>query len=197
MRPAAFLFAGISLFAVPCLAADDIQIISVDGEPAAVGSWSGFYVGATGGYGWLRDEDFNFVPPLVSKGDDWIFGAHAGYMHAFGPMLIGLEGAYSVLDITFDGLPFTVTVEDAATVRVRAGFAVHDFLVSVHGGATYATTNIGLDDWGYNLGTAVEYMFSPNLIGGLQYDHHNFTNFDNAAIDAQLNTLTLRIGYKF
>lgn len=197
MRGAAVLLAGVTLFAMPGLAADDLQIITMNGGPSGHpdADWSGFYLGTTGGYGWIRDEDFSFAPPLVSHGDDWIFGVHGGYMHAFGPILVGVEASYSALDILFDGFP--ISVDDATTLRVRAGFAAQQFLVSAHGGATYATTNIGLADWGYNLGLAVEYMVSQNITAGLQYDYHGFTSFDGTLIDAELQTLLFRVGYKF
>ena len=71
------------------------------------------------------------------------------------------------------------------------------WLFSAHAGVTYATTNIGLDDWGYNFGAAVEYMFSDNIIAGVQYDHHTFDAFDGTLIDATVDTLTLRVTYKF
>ena len=90
-----------------------------------------------------------------------------------------------------------ISVDDAATIRVRAGFAYQKWLFSAHGGAVYATTNIGLDDWGYNIGLAVEYMVSDNVTAGLQYDHNGFNRFDGTLIDATVDTIALRIGYKF
>lgn len=195
MRTAVLLVAGAALLASPAFAADDIEIVTLDNNQSQDYGWSGMYVGLTGGYGWLRDIDRAFVPPLRASGDDWIIGVQAGYLHQWNRMVVGAEVAYTSMDIQFDGFP--IWVEDAATVRVRAGFAYQRWLFTAHGGATHATTNIGLDDWGYNLGAAVEYMFTENIIAGLQYDHHNFSTFDGTLIDATVDTVTLRVGYKF
>ncbi len=195
MRTAVLLLASVGLLASPSYAADDIDIVTLDSSTSQDYGWSGIYAGVTGGYGWLRDVDRAFVPPLVTRGDDWIVGAHAGYLHQWNQMVIGAEIAYQAMDIQFNGFP--IWVEDAATARVRAGFAYQRWLFSAHAGATYATTNIGLDDWGYNLGLAVEYMVTENITAGVQYDHHNFSGFDGTLIDATVDTVTLRVGFKF
>ncbi len=195
MRTAVVLLASAVTLASPTYAADDIEIVRLDNETSQDYGWSGVYAGITGGYGWLRDVDRSFVPPLVSRGDDWIVGAHAGYLHQWNQMVVGAEIAYQSMDIQFEGFP--IWVEDAATARVRAGFAYQKWLFSAHAGATYATTNIGLDDWGYNIGLAVEYMVTENITAGIQYDHHSFDTFDGTLIDATVDTVTLRVGFKF
>lgn len=195
MRTAVLLLAGAALLASPSYAADDVEIVRLDSETSYDYGWSGVYAGVTGGYGWLRDVDRAFAPPLVARGDDWIVGIHAGYLHQWNQVLIGAEIAYQYMNIQFDGFP--IFVDDAATARVRAGFAHQKWLFSAHAGATYATTNIGLADWGYNLGAAIEYMVTENITAGVQYDHHEFTTFDGTLIDATLDTLTLRVGFKF
>lgn len=195
MRTAVLLAAGVALLAGPTYAADDVQIVTLDNNQSQQLGWSGVYVGLTGGYGWLRDVDYAFVPPFRASGDDWIVGLQAGYLYQWNRWVAGAEIAYTSMDIQFDGLP--IWVEDASTARVRAGFAHQRWLFTAHGGVTYATTNLGLDDWGYNVGGAIEYMFTENITAGVQYDHHNFRRFDGTLIDATVDTLTLRVGYKF
>lgn len=195
MRTAVLLIAGAVMLAGPARAADDLDIVKLDDRQSGQYGWSGLYAGVGVGYGWLRDVDRAFAPPFVSSGDDWVFDVHAGYLYQWNQMVFGAEVAYNSWDIQFDGLP--VFVEDGATIRVRAGFAYQRWLFSIHGGATYATTNIALDDWGYNIGLAAEYMVTENITAGIQYDHHDFSNFDGTLIDATLDTLTLRVGYKF
>ena len=195
MRTAVLLLVSISLLASQAYAADEVDIVSLENSTPQEYGWSGIYVGATGGYGWLRDVDRAFVPPLVTRGEDWVAGVHAGFLHQWNQIVVGAEVAYQIMDIQFVGFP--IWVDDATTARARVGFAHHKWLFTAHAGATYATTNIGLDDWGYNLGLAVEYMVTQNLIAGFQYDHHNFTSFDGTLIDATVDTVTLRVGYKF
>jgi opacity protein-like surface antigen len=64
-------------------------------------SWSGFYVGIHGGYGW-KDNDFAeviSVVPLVTLGGiesrGGVFGLHAGYNWQRGPIVGGLEIDFS------------------------------------------------------------------------------------------------------
>lgn len=194
MRTAIVILASAVMLASPTFAADDIEIDRLDDDMSQEYGWAGVYAGVTGGYGWLRDVDRSFVPPLVARGDDWIVGAHAGYLYQWNQMVVGAEVAYQFMDIQFDGFP--IWVEDATTARVRVGIAHQKWLFTAHAGATYATTNIGLDDWGYNLGLAVEHMFTENITAGIQYDHHSFDSFDGTLIDATVDTVTLRVGFK-
>src|SRR5262245_14077308 len=78
-------------------------------EPKPVGlapaSWSGYYVGVHGGYGW-GDNDVSVlisVVPLVTLGgiesEGAVFGGHAGYNWQSGSVVGGLEIDISGSDI--------------------------------------------------------------------------------------------------
>src|ERR1700730_7415363 len=58
-------------------------------------SWTGFYIGLHGGYGWGRAPfPETFFDPIVLGGIDskgGVFGAHAGYNWQFGHIVTGLE----------------------------------------------------------------------------------------------------------
>lgn len=177
-------------------AADPEVITSPSVDPERFG-WTGAYIGATVGYGWLEDIDYSFTPPFRDEGDDWIFGGHIGYLHQFGGFVVGAEFEAMRLDITYNTLDF-ITVDDAYVVKGRAGFALDRFLLTGHGGAVYATTNFaGLKDWGWAAGVGIDYALTDNIIVGGQYTHFGFTSFDGTQIDADVDTLTGRLSYKF
>lgn len=106
-------------------------------------SWSGFYVGIHGGYGW-KDNDFAeviSVNPLVTIGgiesEGSVFGGQAGYNWQRGPVVGGLEIDFSASNISGNSAPvvrnfgggLTITdtqgddVKYLGTVRGRLGFA--------------------------------------------------------------------------
>jgi outer membrane immunogenic protein len=172
--------------------AADIELPEVTTVP---GDWSGPYLGVSVGYGWLDDIDYSFAPPLRSSGEDVVFGAHAGYLHQFGPFVIGAEAEFSRLDINFEGFP--IDAEESVAFKARGGFAIDRLLVTGHAGAAYATTNIGLEDWGWVVGAGVDYAITDNLVAGVSYDHMEFDEFDATLIDAELDVVKARISLKF
>lgn len=157
--------------------------------------WSAPYVGISAGYGWLRDVDRSFTPQLRSSGEDVVFGVYAGYLHQFGSFVLGGEAEYTRLDINFEGFP--IDVEDSYAAKVRLGYAFDRLLLSGHAGATYITTNIGLEDWGWVAGAGADYLLSDNLSAGVSWDHMQFDKFDGTLIDGQINLVKARVGYKF
>ena len=172
--------------------AADIELPEATAAPLG---WSGPYIGVSVGHGWLRDIDYSFAPPLRSSGEDVVFGAHAGYLHQFGPLAIGAEAEFSRLDINFEGFP--IDAEESVALKARGGLAIDRFLVTGHAGAAYATTNIGLEDWGWVAGAGLDYTFTDNLVVGVSYDHMEFKQFDATLIDAELDLVKARVSLKF
>ena len=110
-------------------------------------SWTGFYLGIHGGYGW-KDNDFReflgiqtpqntqvFVGGIDSKG--WLFGGHAGYNWQRGALVGGLELDLSSTSIDGVSAPAVFTFVGGGTdthtrgddvkwlgsARARLGFA--------------------------------------------------------------------------
>ncbi len=195
--------AGLSFFLLSCglscngaLAADP-GVIHADIDPARFGGWQGAYVGVSGGYGWLKDVDYAFTPPLPDKGKDWNFGAYGGYLAQFGNIVAGAEAEASRLGIDYEFLSF-ITVERSYALKARLGYAFDRFLVSGHAGGVYAETNfMGLKDWGWEAGAGIDYALTDNVTVGAQYSHYDFSNFDGTQIDARIDLLRARLGYRF
>ena len=93
--------AGLGLALAATSASADGYVGGVKGWPACCDSWSGFYLGVHGGYGW-KENDFDEVValnPLVnfgninSKGSVW--GGQAGYNWQRGSIVGGPEIDFS------------------------------------------------------------------------------------------------------
>ncbi|GLS32542.1 outer membrane immunogenic protein [Mesorhizobium albiziae] len=190
--------AGLISILVTCgaaSAADPAVDIAPDVNPERFG-WTGFYVGASAGYAWLKDVDNQFPVPLHDEGDDWVFGAHAGYLHGFGNFVVGAEVEAMRLDINYELLDF-IKVNNSVALKARAGYAIDRFLITGHAGGVYATTNVDLKDWGWVAGAGVDYALTDNVTVGGQYSHFGFDDFDGTQIDAKVDVLTARVGVKF
>jgi outer membrane immunogenic protein len=191
-----FLLAGTGIG----LAADIQEPVSPEISAERFG-WTGAYIGASAGYGWLKDVDYApappFVAPLHDQGEDWVYGGYAGYLQQFGNFVVGAEAEAMKLDITYDNFNF-ITIKDSVALKGRAGYAWDRFLLTGHGGAVYARTNfMDLKDWGWTAGGGIDYALTDNLTVGAQYTHFDFSEFDGTKIDATIDLVTARVGIKF
>jgi outer membrane immunogenic protein len=163
-------------------------------------NWTGFYIGAHGGWGrgstdWLFPfaDPFNLNPgdTTSNKPDGWLAGGQIGFNWQNGPWVLGLEATWAGADIEekFQS-PFNVNVDfyswvdSIYTVTGRVGYAWDRWLVYGKGG--FASAEIGtkiqnrvtLVTWdhgarhdGWILGAGVEFMLAPNWILGVEYNY--------------------------
>jgi outer membrane immunogenic protein len=133
-------------------------------------SWTGYYVGATAGFGWAGDTIDN---------EGWIAGGYAGAnLQLNSNIVIGLEG-----DFTFtgkEGTSGTTTVSNPwnTTLRGRVGYAFNRLMI--YGTAGVAVGRLEVDDTvgptseeatrvGWTAGAGVEAALTDNIIGRLEY----------------------------
>lgn len=139
-------------------------------DPAPVASWTGFYAGVHGGYGW-GDSSSTGVGPAINDiidnelgGNDSLYdtspegvfgGLQAGYNFEVGSgFLLGLEATVSYGDIS-DSItdPFSAEPDDRisadidwhGTVRGRAGAILGSTLVYGTGGFAWGQANVSMD----------------------------------------------------
>jgi outer membrane immunogenic protein len=148
-----------------------------------VTNWSGFYIGAMGGYASEATSD-----PLGVKGG--FGGGTVGYNWQFGTYVLGLEGDGAFADVsnsaaTPGGVTVAAKVDSLATIRGRFGFAVDQVLFYGTGGLALADTKLSgtvggvtLSDsqtqTGWTAGAGVEWMFTPHWSLKAEYLYRRF-----------------------
>lgn len=159
----------------------------------AIDDWTGVYVGVTTSYTQLEDDN-----GIISDyGEGAGYGAVIGFNYQVNDYLVlGLETDYTVYDINFEKVPF-ITVEDGVTLRARAGFVINNAMFYASAGLAYARTNIELEDFGTVIGVGAEYRINDLVAIGVDYQHLSFYNFDNANIDANIDTVRARLTFNF
>ena len=189
-------------FAAPAAAADLAARPYTKAPPpmiAAVYDWSGFYIGANGGWGSSRKcWDFNTAVGSVQcaaaegchDATGGTAGGQIGYRWQAGSWVFGLEAQGNWAD--FRGSNVSLFVRRAVNrSRIDAfglftgqvGYAANNVLFYVKGGAAvtdnrheglFAGTVIDRAEqtrWGATVGAGVEYAFAPNWSFGVEYNH--------------------------
>jgi outer membrane immunogenic protein len=187
--------------AAPAVAADLAARPYTKAPPmvAAVYDWSGFYIGANGGWGTSRNCWTNtavggvpFAP--ASEGchdaDGGTIGGQVGYRWQAGNWVFGLEAQGNWADFNGSNVSLLAApgvnhtkIDAFGLFTGQVGYAANNVLFYVKGGA--AVTNnryegqfagIVIDRaeetrWGGSVGAGVEYAFAPNWSFGVEYNH--------------------------
>ena len=190
-------------FAAPAAAADLAARPYTKAPPpaiAAVYDWSGFYIGANGGWG-SSHKCWDFTTPagtfVAAEGchdaTGGTVGGQIGYRWQAGTWVFGLEGQGNWADFRGSNVSlFDPTVRNQSRIDAfglftgQVGWAVNNVLFYVKGGAAVtadrfrrfdvptgvliATTG---DDtrWGGVVGAGLEFGFAPNWTAGVEYNH--------------------------
>jgi outer membrane immunogenic protein len=185
-------------FVGPAWAADMPVKAPPPAPVAAVYDWTGFYIGANGG--WAQSHncwDFIGVAGTVftdacSDRSGGIIGGQLGYRWQFGGAVFGLEAQgdwadlsrtrVSLIDPTFST---NVKTDAIGLFTGQIGYAWNAALLYVKGGGavvsnrfqildTFTGTSLASADatrWGASVGVGFEYGFAPNWSIGAEYDH--------------------------
>jgi outer membrane immunogenic protein len=164
---------------------------------AAVYDWTGFYIGANGGWGSSRNS-WDAVPPNFGFGAEGshdatggTVGGQIGYRWQAGTFVFGLEAQGNWADLSgsnasqvFLGQRNHTNVDAFGLFTGQVGYAVNNVLLYVKGGAavtansyrsTFGGVTVGVtgDDtrWGGTIGAGLEYAFAPNWSVGVEYNH--------------------------
>jgi outer membrane immunogenic protein len=166
---------------------------------AAVYDWSGFYVGANGGWGgagnsWNLQAPGGPFPEGRTHADGGTVGGQVGYRWQTGPMVFGVEAqgnwanlsgrntSIAALNAGFDNRS---NLDAFGLFTGQVGYAWNNVLLYAKGGAavtdtryadliTGTNTVIGSSSdtrWGGAVGAGVEYGFAPNWSAAVEYDH--------------------------
>jgi outer membrane immunogenic protein len=165
---------------------------------AAMYDWSGFYIGANGGWGSSR-KCWDLLPaPVASEGchdaTGGTAGGQLGYRWQSSAFVFGLEAQGNWADLKGSNSSL-VFVNPSATNQSRidafglftgqVGYAWNSALLYVKGGAAVTNDRYRSFDtgsgviidranetrWGGTVGAGVEFAFAPNWSVGVEYDH--------------------------
>jgi outer membrane immunogenic protein len=165
---------------------------------AAVYDWSGFYIGANGGWGSSRSS-WDFLPGVLAFGEGshdasgGTVGGQVGYRWQAGTWVFGVEAQGNWADFKGSNISlFDATVRNESRIDAfglftgQVGYAANNVLFYVKGGAAvtsndyrrfFVATNTlfasSNDDtrWGGTVGVGLEYGFAPNWSFGVEYNH--------------------------
>ena len=218
------LLAGVAaISAVTAASAADMQARPYKAPPPAAMispayNWSGFYIGAMGGYGW---DDGNATGGFGggTVGYNWQF---PGSQFVFG-IEVDAAGAGIKDSISADlggGVIATeeIKINSFGSVTGRAGFALDAMLFYAKGGFAFANRKDSISapalgasvsdsqtHTGYTIGGGLEYLFTPNWsakgeymytsLGSKQYNFGGGDVFDSGSVD--FHTIKVGVNYHF
>ena len=197
MKKIAFAAALLALGTVSASAADLAARPYTKAPPmvAAVYDWTGFYIGANGGWG-SSQSSWNLTGFGAEGSHDasgGTVGGQVGYRWQAGTFVFGLEAQGNWADFSGSNVSLVdprfrnhTNVDAFGLFTGQVGYAINNVLLYVKGGAavtsnSYRVNNVvggalaGItgDDtrWGGTIGAGLEYAFAPNWSVGVEYNH--------------------------
>lgn len=161
--------------------------------------WNGPYFGLTAASN-SGDMEYNDGGQYDLDGNN--VGLILGYNFAQGPWVLGAEFVYSNGRVEEVGNT-NFAYESWSDLKARGGYAFDNVLVYGTLGATFSTWDEGgnsFDGTGILYGIGVDYLVSPRFFVGGEFlvrDMESDWNSSGDTLDADVNTLALRVGMKF
>jgi len=179
---------------------------------AAIYDWSGFYIGANGGWGSSRNC-WDVLPPFAvvataegcHDATGGVAGGQVGYRWQSGGWVFGLEAQGNWADLRGSNVSQAIggsinrsKIDAFGLFTGQVGYAWNNALLYVKGGAAVTDSRFDIRTtvgnalvastgdqtrWGGTIGAGVEYGFSPNWSAGVEYDHI-FTQDKNVTFTA-------------
>ncbi|MGJ5180487.1 outer membrane protein [Bradyrhizobium oligotrophicum] len=203
---------AVAALAAPAAAADLAARPTYTKAPvlAPVMTWTGFYIGAMGGY---ATEESSGV-----KGG--LAGGTIGYNWQQGPVVYGLEADAAWADLTdsisgivpgFGLVTASTKVNSTGTVRGRIGYAFGPTLLYATGGYAWANNKLSLSALGvgvsdeqflngWTVGAGAEWMFAPKWSVKAEYLYKSFEGksyFNGALATGDLNLHSVQVGVNY
>jgi outer membrane immunogenic protein len=182
---------------------------------APIYNWTGFYVGGHVGGTFSNSNNFS------GGGEDGRFlgGVQVGGDYQFAPnWVLGIEGQYSWASNSDsrNTYGYSRSQDGLASVTGRLGYTWGPAMLYVKGGYAYADYSdnfavpgglysvSGGSKNGYTVGGGLEYLFSQNWSGKVEYQYYNFgkTDFQNnlvtiGSFDHDQHVIKAGLNYRF
>lgn len=184
--------------AAPASAADMAVKAPPAPPPPPIYNWTGFYIGANGGWGESRNC-LDFVPvtgAVLSDGcrerSGGVVGGQLGYRWQFNGFVVGLEAQGDWADLSSSRVSLInpafstgTKTEGIGLFTGQVGYAWNASLLYFKGGAAVTDNRFSILDtfsgselasatatrWGGTVGVGFDYGFAPNWTAGIEYDH--------------------------
>jgi outer membrane immunogenic protein len=165
---------------------------------AAVYDWTGFYIGANGGWG-TSHKCWDSVAPALLLGPEGchdatggVAGGQIGYRWQSGTWVWGLEAQGDWADLRgsntsllFPGFSNQSKIDAFGLFTGQIGWAANNVLFYVKGGAAVTADRFRIVDvagalagttgddtrWGGTVGAGLEFGFAPGWSAAVEYDH--------------------------
>jgi outer membrane immunogenic protein len=201
------LYTALALAALSAGAAHaaDLYVPAADQVITQSTDWTGFYLGASLGYGWaeaLHGGD----PTDPSDLQGGLVGIQAGYNYQMDSLVVGIEADLALAGIVEGDDTQHFQDDDGinalSTVRGRIGFAAGDLLF--YGTAGLALANLDTYDesqllTGWVAGVGAEYKVTEDISLKAEYLYHDFgSNYvDGYGDDFDITASTVKVGLNF
>ena len=179
--------------------------------PVSAYSWTGFYAGIEGGADFLNTK-YDAVG-FTNRDTAGLLGGVVGYNYQVNQFVLGLEGnaggVFGGHTSMVNGGYLSTSSTYYADIRGRLGFAVDRALFYVAGGAAFGDvvnryTGLGtstLDRTGWTIGGGVDYAFTPNWIGRVEYRYTDLGSSWDGSLGSHVrndsNAVLVGLMYKF
>jgi len=197
-------------------------------------TWTGCYIGINGGGGWGRDrwrDQATGIDIGTTSPSGGVIGGQVGCDYQFGGNFVaGIEGMFDWANLNGNGPnPNVATsnnntrIDFISTVTGRLGLTFGDnrALLYVKGGVawehikdrTFTIANVvsqtyaGQTDVGYTVGAGLEYLFTQNWSGKVEYQHMGFRSSPTALqvgggtfprnMTTDIDLVTVGLNYRF
>jgi outer membrane immunogenic protein len=180
--------------------------------------WTGFYVGAMGGYGWSDSATIGGIAITNPDFRGGFAGGTLGYNVQMGQLVLGVETDAAWSDINHTETVFLLTAQDRflsfGSVTARGGVAVNNVLIYGKGGYAWTDNQISASALGltlseshfhngWTIGGGVEWAFAGawSVKGEYMFARYLSETYLAAlgglTLAADVNTVKVGVNYRF
>jgi outer membrane immunogenic protein len=185
-------------------------------------NWTGFYVGAMGGYGWSQNVHSGTTTLATNDIKGGFAGGTIGYNWQMpgSQIVFGVESDAAWSDIKYStpflfGTTFEDKIQAFGSVTGRVGFAADAALFYVKGGYAWAENRVAIlagastlfsesrFHSGWTAGGGIEYGFTPNLSAKAEYMYASYLDatylpaFTPGGVKLGVDVHTAKVGLNY